>query len=141
MDLDRAQATYDVALRRVMSDVIGTTHLRPVVAVDFTDPNELHYWYQSEGGSSHGASLGRDDDEESATVRLADLIQDDALEDLWGPTWPTCPGHSHPARPSLHDGRATWVCPRSRQALAIIGTLARVGAPAKYGAPAWLPRG
>jgi hypothetical protein len=124
MELDRAEATYDIALRRVMADLMSTTELRPDVAVDFTDPGELHYWYHSEGGGSHGASLGSDDDEESATVRLADLIQDDALDDLWGPAWPICPGHSHPAHPTLHDDRATWVCPRSRQTLAIIGNLA-----------------
>jgi hypothetical protein len=123
MELDQAQATYALALRRAMSDLTSTTELRPNVAVDFTDPSELHYWYHSESGGSHGRSLGSDDDEESATVILAGLVQDDALEDLWGPTWPICPGHSHPAEPTLHDGRATWVCPRSRHALAIIGTL------------------
>jgi hypothetical protein len=64
MERDQAQATYDVALRRVMSDLTSTTELRPDVVVDFTDPRELHYWYQSEGGGSHGASLGWDDDED-----------------------------------------------------------------------------
>lgn len=124
MELDQAQATYDIALRRVMADLTSTTELRPDVSVDFTDPSELQYWYKSEGGGSHGSSLGLNEDEESATVRLADLIQDDALDDLWGLAWPSCPGHSHPAQPALHDGRATWVCPRSGEALAIIGTLA-----------------
>jgi hypothetical protein len=124
MELDQSQATYDVALQRVMSDLTKTTELRPEVAVDFSDPDELHYRYRSEGGGSHGASLAWEDDEESATVRLADLVQDDVLEDLWGPTWPTCPSHSHPAQPTLHGGQATWVCPSADRALAIIGTLA-----------------
>ena len=64
-----------------------------------------------------------EDDEEAATVTLADLIQDDALEELWGAAWPMCAGHSHPAQPALQDGRATWVCPRSQRPLAEIGTL------------------
>ena len=123
MDLDRTQATYDVALGRVMSDLMGTTDLRPQVAVDFTDPSELPYLYRSEDGGSHGASLQWDADEECATMRLADLVQDDALDDLWGPAWPTCPGHDHPPQATIHDGRATWVCPRSGHALAIIGNL------------------
>ena len=36
MDLDRAQATYDGALRRVIADLTSTTELRPDVVVDFT---------------------------------------------------------------------------------------------------------
>lgn len=123
MELDEVQATYDLALRRVMADVTGTTELRPDVVVDFTDPSDLQYWYKSEHGGSHGASLGRDEDEESATVRLADLVQDDVLDELWGPAWPICPGHSHPAQPALDDDQATWVCPRSQHPLARIGTL------------------
>lgn len=125
MELDQIQATYEVALRRVMADLTRTTELRPDVVVDFRDPSDLQYWYKSEGGGSHGAALGRDEDEEVATVRLADLIQDDALDELWGPAWPICPGHSHPAQPTLRRDRATWVCPRSRHPLAIIGMLAQ----------------
>jgi hypothetical protein len=53
VELDRAQAIYDVALRRVMTDLTGTTELRPDVVVDFTDPTELPYSYKSEGGGSH----------------------------------------------------------------------------------------
>ena len=120
-DPDRAQATYDRALRRVLADLTGTSELRPRVAVDFTDPSELQYWYKSEGGGSHGALLRWTEDEETATVRLADLVQDDALDDLWGPVWPVCPGHTHPAQATLHDDRATWVCPRSRHVVALIG--------------------
>ena len=123
VEVDQVQAVYDLALLRVMSDLKGTTDLRPDVVVDFTDPGELHYWYRSEFGGSHGASLGWYDDEESGTVRLADLIQDDALEDLWGPTWPPCPGHSHPAQAVLREGEASWVCPHSRRPLSRIGSL------------------
>lgn len=125
MELDGAQAAYDGALRRVMSDLTSTTDLRPSVVVDLRDTEGLHYRFRAEGSSGiHGAGLGWYDDEEPATVRLADLVQEDALEELWGPSWPGCPGHSHPAEPTILDGRATWVCPRSRLALAIIGTLA-----------------
>lgn len=87
MELDQVQATYDRALRRVMSDLTGTTDLRLSVVVDFTDPDGLEYLYQAGDGSSHGRALNWIDDEESATVTLADLIQDDALEKLWGPAW------------------------------------------------------
>jgi hypothetical protein len=125
LELDQVQATYDKALRRVMTDLTETTDLRPSVIVDFTDPGEVQYWYHPGDSSCHGSSLYLDDDEESATVTLAELIQDDVLEDLWGPTWPVCPGHSHPAEPTLQDGQATWVCPRSYHRLATIGTLSR----------------
>jgi hypothetical protein len=123
MELEEVQAAYDEALRRVMSDLTGTTDLRPEVVVDFTDPGDLQYWYRPGDGSSHGSSLMLDEDEEAATVRVADLIQDDALEELWGAAWPICTGHSHPAQPTLQDGRATWACPRSHRPMATIGTL------------------
>jgi hypothetical protein len=124
MELEEVSAAYDEALRCVMSDLTGTTDLSPDVVVDFTDPGDLQYWYRPWDGSSRGSSLMLDEDGEAATVRLADLIQDDALEELWGTAWPTCPGHNHPAQPSLQDGRATWVCPRSHRPLAPIGDLA-----------------
>lgn len=123
MELDQVQATYDEALRRVMSDLTCTTGLNPDVVVNFTDPDDLHYWYRAGDGSSHGRSLYWEDNEETATVTVADLVQDDALEQLWGPTWPNCPGHNHPAQAALHEGQASWVCPRSRQPLSRIGNL------------------
>lgn len=123
MDLGQVQATYEGALHRVMSDLTVTTGLRPNVVVDLTDPDGLPYRYQANGGSGHGAALVWDDDEESATVTLADLVQGDALEELWGPTWPTCPGHCHLAQPTLQERHATWVCPRSQSRLATIGSL------------------
>jgi hypothetical protein len=123
MELDRLQATYAAALRRVMADLTSTTNLRPAVVVDFTDPDGAQYRFWGEGGGEYGRDLGWVDDEESAAVRLADRVQEDALEELWGPPWPTCPGHTHPALATLQEGRGTWVCPRSHRRLAVIGSL------------------
>jgi hypothetical protein len=66
-------------------------------------------------------------------LRLADLIQDDALDALWGPPRPRCSDHNHLATAKLHAGRATGVCPHSHDPLAAIGTrLHRRGTPTRH---------
>jgi hypothetical protein len=49
MELDRAQTAYDAALRRVMSDLTGTTDLHPSVVVDLSDAEGLQYRFRPEG--------------------------------------------------------------------------------------------
>jgi hypothetical protein len=67
-ELEEAQATYDEALRRVISDLTATTDLQPEIVVDFTDPGGLQYLYQAGDGSSHPSSLDGEVDEEAATL-------------------------------------------------------------------------
>jgi hypothetical protein len=105
-----------------MADLTTTTDLRPTVVVDFTE-SDCQYWYHADDGSIHGSSLMWGANGEEATVRLADLIQEHALEELWGPTPPTRPDRSHPAQAAIHEAQATWVCFRFRRPLTRIGSL------------------
>src|SRR5204863_2751885 len=62
------------------------------------------------------------EDPEEAAVQLADHVQDDVLEELWGPAWPRCPqGHAHPAKAALVAGRGGWICPEPAPVVLAIG--------------------
>ena len=92
------------------------------MAVDFTDPEDLPYLF-TDSLSVHRTWLPWADDEEEATVQLADRLQDDVLDELWGQAWPACRGHEHPARPCAIDGKAVWVCPTTGDILWAIGSV------------------
>ena len=124
MGLDEVQAAHEIALRRLMADLATATSLVPEVVVDFTDPDEFEYTFVDPDGSQHGTTLVPLEDVEAATVRLADPFQEDVLEMLWGPAWPSCPGHLHPAEPLLLDGHAVWRCPTTDAEIGRIGSLA-----------------
>ena len=112
MDLDFVQLAYKGGLSRLESDLPADLDPIPTVEIDFTDPDDLAYLFQ-EGASVHRSSLWLTDDEEEACLHLAEKLQDDILELLWGPVWPQCPGHTHPAAPRLVDGNA--VCGAARR--------------------------
>ncbi len=60
---------------------------------------------------------------------VADQVQEWAIEARWQAgrpaSWPECPEHpgSHPLAARLHDGRAAWTCPRTRQPICAVGQL------------------
>lgn len=122
MDVGLVQLAYDEAIFRVLHDLGAQCNLRPHVEVDLTGPDpDLPYLFRHEG-NMHRAAIPLVD-VEPATVHLADLVQDDVLQALWGDVWPRCAGHPHPARPAKVDGRAVWTCPRTGEVLCLIGEL------------------
>ena len=46
--------------------------------------------------------------------RMADQLQDRAVEEVFGAALPPCPGHQHPLSARLVDGNALWECPADR---------------------------
>jgi hypothetical protein len=118
----QAQEAYDRALERVLRDLHATTSQRPDISINL-QADELPYRYETRHASSLRGPAAGADEEEAVVVEVAALVQDDVLEDLWGPVWPRCPGHQHPADPGLHDGRAAWVCPTSGRPVAVVGDL------------------
>jgi len=92
------------------------------VVIDFTDPSDLQYCFV-DGASVHRSTLWLVEDEEEASVELASHLQEDILGWLWGPAWPPCRGHPHPAEARIVAGQAVWVCPRTGETLAAIGSL------------------
>ena len=101
-----------------MADVTETTEVRALVVVDFTE-SDMPYSF----GTTHRSSLPEVEDAEVATVELAGRVQDDVLEELWGPPWPECPQHGHPAGPALAGQVAAWTCPTDHRAIGRVGSL------------------
>jgi hypothetical protein len=64
-----------------------------------------------------------------AIVRVADLVQDAAVEAMWAasvpPVWPSCPRHpgTHPLQAAAENDRAVWRCPADGITLAEVGAL------------------
>ena len=57
-------------------------------------------------------------------VAFADLLQEHVFPEsdgAWGEARPACPGHRHPAKPTLSHGAAWWICPDTRERLSLIG--------------------
>ncbi len=122
MDLDFVQLAYNGALSRLVADLPAELSPFSTIEIDFTDPHDLPYLFR-EGASVHRSSLWLTDDEEEATLDLAEKLQDDILDMLWGPVWPQCRRHTHPAVPRLVHGNAVWGCPTTGVTLAAIGSL------------------
>jgi hypothetical protein len=78
-------------------------------------------------GSSGGLQVG---DPETVTaakilVAIALYLQAQVFDtDPWGEPRPVCPGHPHPADPTVIDGQAVWICPRNGRVVAAMGQLA-----------------
>ena len=82
---------------------------------------------QHQSGSLHGFGgspyLERFPQVDEAAVAFADLMQSVVLNEMFGPPWPVCPGHPHPATAELIRGEAMWVCPNLGGVVVAIGHL------------------
>jgi hypothetical protein len=70
-------------------------------------------------------------DEAPALSRLADLVQDYVIDELYA-AWPQCPRHPHPLEVGYTElGRPIWRCPKDSSPHAEVGMLG--GGPAAGG--------
>jgi hypothetical protein len=73
-------------------------------------------------------SLPEMTDEAEATGYLADLVQEDVIEEVHG-AWPQCPRHPHPLEVHYTDSaRPVWRCPKTPEITVAIGELGGPGA-------------
>lgn len=117
------------ALEPVLRDLSGSCAVRPRVVEEVHDGEACVMLYEPDGsGVGIGVWPGGDDAERVA--RVADQVQDWAVEALWAAArpavWPECPAHpgSHPLRAGVRGGVAVWSCPRTGEAAALVGELA-----------------
>jgi hypothetical protein len=124
--VDQDQEWFDDAVARLLMDVLATTGLRPGLEVDLSDPDHLSPPYrfsrEAAGSGYHGHALDPPESEADAVVKVADLLVDDVIEQLWG-AWPICPGHGHPAEARVVADEAMWVCPQVGVTIARVGEL------------------
>lgn len=71
-----------------------------VVEVGDETPTRVPFWLR--GSRAEGA------------WRMADQLQDRAVEEVFGAALPACPGHRHPLSARLVRGNALWECPADR---------------------------
>ena len=95
---------------------------------DFGDVQIAGVWLGGQGGGRTGVTVMTSSDEAYRIYRVADQVQDWAIEELWpgSPTnWPPCPTHpdSHPLVAEMLGEAAVWMCPRDATAIAPIGQL------------------
>lgn len=108
-----------------------------VVAFDFTpfDRRELEAWggrtgghlgfYKSRDGRGYGTTVLDQEDPVELIAFIADRLQDQVIwesDEAWAQPRPQCPGHVHPATPRVCDGEAVWVCPKTDEVIAQIGS-------------------
>jgi hypothetical protein len=58
-------------------------------------------------------------------VALADKLQEHVFPEsrgAWSQARPACRGHRHPAKPTVLDGEAWWICPETGHRLSLIGS-------------------
>ena len=74
-----------------------------------------------------GRQLPEMDDEAEAIGYLADMVQEDVIEEIHG-AWPQCPRHPHPLEVHCSDtAHPMWKCPKTPEIEVAIGELARLG--------------
>ncbi|GII34315.1 hypothetical protein [Planotetraspora mira] len=88
-------------------------------------------------GSGQGVSVVVGQDPTEQVSRLADQVQEWAVEALWtaglSAVWPHCPSHpdSHPLVARVACGEAAWFCPKTGELVAPIGQLPAITPPPK----------
>ena len=139
---------WENVARRVFRDVEATTDLRPawkvvvhedepawpgmpdglvggMVGMDMTQPARRplpfpQVWLET---AHTGRGLPEMTDEAEAIGLLADLVQDDVIEQVHG-AWPPCPRHSHPLEVHYRGAsRPLWKCPEAPDITVAIGEL------------------
>jgi hypothetical protein len=76
-------------------------------------------------GSGGGFSFSHMQARAAVVDAFAHFLQDQIFWEsrgAWAEPRPLCPGHSHPATPTVVDDEAWWTCPESAKSLSRIGS-------------------
>ena len=111
------------ALERCLHDLQQPTEVPLETGVD---EDGEYLWFRESDGSASGFELRFHTGPGEETVeRLAAFLQDQVFPETgeaWGEARPRCPGHRHPLRSDVVDGRAWWLCPQTGRPVCPIGT-------------------
>ena len=118
------------ALAPVLRDLarVGIAPVRIDGAGWTGDPERPSAMLWSSDGSAMGVAVVRASTEAERIACAADMVQEWAIEELWGhrsTNWPPCPRHpeTHPMSATRRDDVALWICPVDRKPIAAIGSL------------------
>jgi hypothetical protein len=121
------------ALAPVCRDLRATCPVPPDIREDPTVPaveeGGAYAMFYGPDGSGQGVSVMLGDDPAEQVARLADQVQEWAVEALWSAgmpaVWPHCPSHpdSHPLEARVRKHEAAWFCPHTGERIAPVGDL------------------
>lgn len=127
--------TVDTALSEALTPVLRDLEQSGALRPDVRDgdwagsPEQVTVMLYAPDGSGQGVSAIPGEPLPARIASVADQVQEWAVEALWmagrPATWPECPEHpdAHPLTATVHDHRAVWVCPRTRNLISGIGQL------------------
>ncbi|MFF4957881.1 hypothetical protein ACFY2Z_12450 [Streptomyces sp. NPDC001222] len=119
----------DEELAEALAVVIRDLRAHRAVLPEVREDAEHGLMLYAPDGSGQGVPGWPDDTPAERLARLADHVQDWAVEALWAEgapaVWPHCPAHpgTHPLTASVVRGEAVWTCPRSGATVAAVGAL------------------
>ncbi|MDP9847136.1 hypothetical protein [Streptosporangium lutulentum] len=93
--------------------------------------------FHAPDGSGQGVSVVLGQDPSEQVARLADQVQEWAVEALWTAglpaVWPHCPAHpdTHPLTARVDGNEAAWFCPHTGDRVAPIGELPTIALPGR----------
>ena len=103
------------------NDLATTANTRLHIKLHPGDDEYEGFWLLARDGSRTGVLLQRSATDAACSARLADLLQDfvhdEQLVAGGRVGWPDCLEHpgTHPMAAELSNGRAVWICPKTRR--------------------------
>jgi hypothetical protein len=145
---DEIPADLRAALEIVLGDLQGARPIDVRVEFEQRQPRDVPggteavVWF-GEGDGLGGDFLWWEETGAELAVNLADYLQEQFFPETraaWGEARPPCPGHTHPAAPTVIDGEAWWTCPATNERVARFGTLRRASGSGTSSSPQLPPR-
>ena len=122
------------ALQPILRD-IQTLGVQPLEIEDedwFGHSEWASAMLRSADGTGCGISMLLADSALGQVARVADAVQEWVIEDYWATpfsNWPPCPEHptTHPLEVRADESKVSWVCPKSGNLVAEVGSLRPAG--------------
>ena len=123
-DAQRVHPALAEALGLVLDDVRRTTEIEPMVTDEAFDDNRdtnTSSALLSCGSGHRGVYVQNGDSLAKRVVKVADIVQDEVTEAIWG-AWPLCPEHrNHYLAVTIQDDVAIWVCSMNDRTMSEVG--------------------
>lgn len=123
---DEVDPALAEAVEIISADIRRTTALEPVINDEdwVQEPGVASAMFGFSGAfGERGVYVQTNAALTARLVQIADIVQDEVTDELWG-AWPECPLHrTHPLAPRELSGEAVWVCPTTDQPISQIGQL------------------
>jgi hypothetical protein len=112
-------------------DLVNTAPIVPEIDYDQAPfrADEVGFSLRADGEGAVGIALNRagswGEQIEMAVFQAQDWVIELLAHKGRSPVWPECAMHpgSHPLTVTVADGAAVWICPRTSEVIAVVGSL------------------